>query len=387
MRENPDFSHLSNAAHRSGYLISGFIKKTLSREEEDELDQWLLSSEENMELFERLTGDETVDEFLSWYANDDTTQQLVAVKRRIPFRNDGGRRKWWRLVAAASIILVVFAFYYLSRQSGYKSNGSPGVSHVDRPWQTPFASLQLPDGLNIVLSGDTVIDDRFILSKGILSCNQHLSAEESIYAVNVPVGGFQQIRLSDGTMVWLNAASSIHFPLSFSGKSRRVAVSGECFFEVAKDARRPFIAGVSSIEVKAIGTSFNIRAYPDEVRHRITMREGIVIIEDSIHRQRLQTGQEMSINRGEWITESVVDARVATAWIDNEFHFQDAPIEEVMQAIARWYGNKVVFRDSVSAHFNARISRNEPISKLLNVLSKTGEVQFGIMGDTIYVSR
>jgi ferric-dicitrate binding protein FerR (iron transport regulator) len=180
-----------------------------------------------------------------------------------------------------------------------------------------------------------------------------------------PMGRQQQITLSDGTKVWLNAGSSLRFPTRFSGSQRKVEITGEVYFEVAHNATRPFMVSAGKEEIKVLGTHFNVNAYADEQMVKTTLLEGSVKINN---KAILQPGEQY----GNGIV-SKVDADVSVAWIFGYFQFEHADIKTVMRQLSRWYDVEVRYEGRITSEiFGGEIQRNLKLSEALELLSVTG---------------
>lgn len=203
--------------------------------------------------------------------------------------------------------------------------------------------------------------------------------------ITTPRGGQYQIALPDGSKVWLNAASSLKFPASFSDKERIVEVTGEAYFEVAKvtsassGTRVPFkvISGNQTVEV--LGTHFNINAYPEEATINTTLLEGSVKIWQlsTHHSKHLNPGQQARV--GKSIQVADVDVRGAVAWKNGYFNFSHENIESVMRKISRWYNVDITYEGDITREgFVGSISKFEQVSQVLEMLQLTGSVHFKI---------
>ena len=203
-----------------------------------------------------------------------------------------------------------------------------------------------------------------------------------------PRGGQYRLTLVDGTRVWLDAASSIRYPTSFTGAERTVEVTGQAYFEVAHDAKHPFHVRVGQLVVEDIGTSFNVNAYAEEGSIRVTLIEGKVGLSTVRSRETLDPGQQAAIgeNGAIGVTDHA-DLGEVLAWKNGLFSFNAADMAVIGRQISRWYDVDLVFRDSVPGHFVADIPRDEPVSKLLQLLELTGRVHFIIEGRKITVMR
>ena len=192
-------------------------------------------------------------------------------------------------------------------------------------------------------------------------------------------GSKSKITLPDSTVVWLNADSRIIYSDNFRGNKREVQLTGEAFFEVAKDASKPFVVTVDAITVQAIGTAFNINQFDKA----ITLTEGVIQISNEQHQRFLQPGDQW--HEGGKI--SKVDVQPITAWTKNEFKFKHATLTEIMPVLQRWYDCEIIYADSIGYHFNGTIDRSVPVSRVLELLEGTGHVHFTIEKNTITIKK
>lgn len=219
------------------------------------------------------------------------------------------------------------------------------------------------------------------------SADQVKSSQNTI---STPRGGQYTLTLPDGTKVWLNAASSLKFPTAFSKvNERKVALSGEAYFEVAK-LKIPFIVTTDQQKVEVLGTHFDINAYPDEPHTRTTLLEG------SIRVFSLKTGHEVTLSPGEasilkpaGLSVQKADMERNTDWKNGVFIFKNERLEEIMRKLARWYDVEVVYEPGAPRKetFSGSVSKYDLISKVLRKLELTGEVRFRIQGKKITVLK
>jgi ferric-dicitrate binding protein FerR (iron transport regulator) len=203
--------------------------------------------------------------------------------------------------------------------------------------------------------------------------------------LSTPRGGQYQLTLADGTVVWLNAASSITFPAAFSGKERSVTLSGEAYFEIAANASQPFIVKVGNMQVKVLGTHFNVMAYGDEQTMNTTLLEGAVKVAGATGEVLLQPGQQVKMDHAGALRVVAANLDEVIAWKNGIFSFNNAGIEEVMRQIARWYDAEVVYPDGIPQdRFQGEINRNADISTVLKILETSG-VKFTVRGHKILV--
>jgi len=258
------------------------------------------------------------------------------------------------------------------------------------------ASLTLADGSTIVLddaaNGLLTVQNGIQISKtenGRLYYDASHSSPDAVTGFNTistPRGGQYQLLLPDGTQVWLNAASSLKFPAAFSRDERRVELTGEAYFEVAKETSRPFrvVSGNQAIEV--LGTHFNVNAYQDDNDIRTTLLEGSVKVSqtDASLSKILKPGQQAVVKEN--IVISTVDAKQAIAWKNGYFIFSHENIKNIMQKISRWYDVDVSYEGAVTKEaFIGSMSRFENVSDVLDMLQSTGSVHFKTEGRKITV--
>lgn len=306
------------------------------------------------------------------------------------------RMRSLRWLAAASIVLVAAAGVWLYfRGAGLDADRFAGVAGRIVPGGNR-ALLQLANGQRITLDslsaglvaqphGARVMN----FKNGSLAYlkSKEASGEVSYNLLTTPRGGKYRLTLSDGTRVWLNAASSIRFPTVFGKDKREVDIGGEAYFEVAPNPHAPFVVHAGGFRLKVLGTSFNVQAYPDEATINTTLVTGAVLVTDGDADIRLKPGQQVLADgsgRLDLIPHADVDA--AIAWKNDLFWFDDEDIATVMRKIARWYNVDVEFRGKVREHFTGSLSRSSDVSRVFKLLGETGAVHFQVQDRKIIVS-
>lgn len=204
--------------------------------------------------------------------------------------------------------------------------------------------------------------------------------------IMTPRGGEYALQLEDGTKIWLNAASSISFPVPFSKSERCVTVSGEAYFEVAKNKKKPFIVQMhEGNKVTVLGTHFDVKAYSDEKAITTTLLEGKVEVKNEIDKIDIQPGEQSVTKPNGKIDVQSVDVQSAIAWKNGYFNFNNDDLETVMKQISRWYNVDVVYAGKDSQeHFYGEIQRSLNLSQILKVLEKSN-IHFKIKNQTIIV--
>jgi ferric-dicitrate binding protein FerR (iron transport regulator) len=344
--------------------------------------------------------------------NEDLTEALLhsrleqRLKHTIGAEKEPGKSRWkWKLPAAAAIILALAAGYFYMR-----SNSNPGTAKIETTKTntineinpgTDRALLTLADGSQIVLdsgSMGTIVSQHGIsvekLENGMVAYTIDASSvsksDEPVYhSITTPRGGQYRITLSDGTKVWLNAASSIRFPTVFPGNERKVEVTGETYFEVARNPQAPFRVKAESSVVEVLGTHFNVNAYTDEDAIRTTLLEGkvMVTVDGGATLKYLEPGQQSGITRdGRIHIVQNADTEEAVAWINGRFQFKSAELTTILRQIARWYDVDVEYSGKTNMRFSGQLKRSESVSKVLEMLKLTGEVDFKIDNRKIVVT-
>lgn len=386
-------------AFRTAYLIAGYIKENLTPREHEELDDWVTASMDNQLLFEELTDGKNLEKWLQWKEQLPTKQVLQRLKDQIEF-TPPLRRSWvTRLLpyaVAASLLIVIITAVVFYQKSNTKTGEIISKKIVtDLAPGGNRAILTLSDGstvrLDSVKNGSLARQGNINIVKqenGQLNYQEFNSgiqpASEAFNTLATPKGGQYELILPDGTMVWLNAASLLRYPTSFSGNERSVELTGEGYFEVATSASRPFIVSTNGITVQVLGTHFNVSAYPDDTTINITLAEGSVKVNESVV---LKPGQQAQVNRQGVIKKVVADLETTLAWKEGLFVFKNTPIDDVMRQVSRWYDASISYQTKPSEHFNVIISRNEPVSKLLHLLEQTQSVHFKIENKKITVMK
>ena len=308
----------------------------------------------------------------------------------------------WQATAAAAILILGFGLYWwLGLKESSKmadQNTRQTTALADLPPGGNKAVLTLGDGSEIILdsakNGNLGNQGNSNITKS--KTGELIYNEGSAKAVNAivfntlttPKGGQYHIVLPDGSGVWLNAASSLKFPTSFTGKERRVEITGEVYFEVMHNAKMPFIVKINETEVAVLGTHFNVMAYPDEKTIKTTLLEGAVKVSRAGKSATLSPGQQASITNsvGNINVLANVDTEKEMAWKNGYFQFEDENLESIMRQVARWYDVDVNYDGNMSKeHFTGRLPRNANVSKVLKILSLSG-VKFRIENKTINVT-
>lgn len=302
-------------------------------------------------------------------------------------RKKAGRIYW---AAAASVIILVSAgiYFWLQPQKQPDQQVTNVVPAGEILPGSDRAVLTLGNGRQVKLEGQKIISDGELQIRN--ENNELVYPESGVVSFNTmstPRGGQYQVRLPDGSRVWLNAASSITYPTVFKGKERVVELLGEAYFEVEKNTAMPFKVHVNGMDVKVLGTHFNVMAYDDETAAKTTLLEGAVQIIKGNSTAVLKPGQEASLdNTGEKIKIAAADVEQATAWKNGLFLFNRSDIRSIMRQLSRWYDFEIKYASTFeNRNFSGMISRKTELSQVLKMLQMTKDVNFKIEGRSVTV--
>ncbi|HEY4326490.1 MAG TPA: FecR domain-containing protein [Mucilaginibacter sp.] len=314
------------------------------------------------------------------------------------FKNENKKSHWPVLsIAASLLIFFTTGMYFLLLH-----RPQPQQSAIIKPLKNDFAPggnkaiITLSNGSTLALTGAKngvlASQGNMLISKTadgqIRYANSDGSSGSKAIVYNTaatPRGGQYQFILSDGTRVWLNSASSIKYPVEFTGNERKVELTGEAYFEVAHNAKKPFKVISRGQTVEVLGTHFNINAYSDETATKTTLLEGSVKVSSAIASNVIKPGEQAQlINRN--INIANVDVDEVVAWKNGFFHFDDNNIQEVMRQLARWYDVDIKYDGQLpTRRFSGEISRNVNASQILDILSFK-KIHYKIDGKFIIVT-
>lgn len=300
-------------------------------------------------------------------------------------------------IAAAALLFICGSYLWYSKQSNLHVEQTLGQNIA--PGKNA-ATLTLANGRKLVLTSDAsgnLADEPgasiIKTADGQLIYEIKDQADADPHATNklsTANGESYQLRLPDGTKVWLNAASSITYPVSFSRSAfREVDLNGEAYFEVSADKKRPFLVKTKHQKVKVLGTHFNVNAYSDQKSTKTTLLEGSVKLSgEGITKDLLLKPGEQAVLTASHIQVNTIDVEQAVDWKNDEFIFQSEPLESLMKRISRWYNVEVHYAVNVDqeATFTGKVSRAQPISALLNAL-QSGGLKFEVTGSKVLIKN
>ena len=380
-------------------LVEKYLHNIASKEETDKLFRWY-QSESSRDA--------------EWVVDNFEDEQLLKSRLYAKIMKHNGfetempaRRFWSKLTIAATIsVFLASALYLYSTKEQVQKNVI-----VEARVKSKLNDIQpgghkailiLADGRKIVLedskNGILVNQGGVKVQKnsnGIIeytltkqnnnSINEPEKVQNIYNTIQTPVGGKYQLNLADGSKVWLNSASSLRFPVFFTGDTRGVELKGEAYFEVSNDIHKKFSVRSGNQSVEVLGTHFNINAYSDEPSITTTLLEGEVrVIElNNNNSQILKPGEQSKVDRS--IKIKRIDTQVEVAWKEGYFYFKNADIETVMRQLGRWYGVTARYEGVFpEQHFAGAISTNLTLLEVLEILEKSN-IHFRLEGKEVIV--
>lgn len=385
-------------------LIGKYLEGNCTESEKKLVEDWYGDFEKIPISF--LKGDTVAINNLRKESFQELREQIAARKQeeqnKIVYLPKRVRQKWW-IAAAVLLILFLGTISYLGLHKNVEkrlSPASPGIS-VYKDDVAPGgdkATLTLANGTSINLDSAKVgqlsnlgYAKVFKTSSGQLKFKvlPEISKfpKEQYNILNTPQGGVYEIILADGTKVWLNSASSLRFPVAFVGSQRDVYLSGEAYFEVVQNSSMPFEVHVNNMEVKVLGTHFDVMAYNDESAVKTTLLEGSVQVSDGNQKVMILPGQQATVSRkaGDAMEVKPVNVTEVIGWKNGLFIFRNTDLQTVMHQLARWYAVTISYEGNVNGQINGMISRNTNLSQVLDMLTLVGGTHFKIEGRHVTV--
>ena len=383
---------------RLALLIKKHLDQTLTSEESVEMESLRREVPDHDRWFDNLTApDEVVtglNEIESVNVDRGWERLQAAMKAEEQPSTTRNILSRWKLAAVLTGAILITGILLWQLAGTGKSAPSPAeqLTTLIKPGQDK-AYLVLADGREILLdsagNGSLIIQGNMqVVKQGdVLSYKKADQQASPVYnTIRTPKGGQFKIELSDGSRVWLNAASSLRFPTNFAGTHRIVQLTGEAYFEVKSNPKRPFTVEVGSLKVNATGTRFNINAYPDENGILTTLAEGNVRVRSINSDVSLKPEQEVLTEpNGTMSPVRSADMETRLAWTNGKFIFNGADVPAIMRQIGRWYDVDVRYLGPVKGEtFTGMVSRQSDITRVLRIM-EAGGIRFRIEKNVIMV--
>ncbi|GAA4802394.1 DUF4974 domain-containing protein [Olivibacter ginsenosidimutans] len=359
-----------------------FYKKLVERYSKHEL------SFEELEIFFHLFNEGKLTTLLS----QSMQEEIMALEQR-KMHKTFALRRFGRLAVACSIILMLLGGYYVLLPTNNKKKLENKQLLTDRNPGSEQAILTLASGkvidLNSIPAGKEIDQSNIRIIKNGKGMVRYIfkndkatnTRAQEMHTLKVPAGGQYEITLIDGTKVWLNAASTLEFPANFSGRERKVYLTGEAYFEVASakgSEVRPFIVHTSHQLITVLGTRFDVNAYSNEKQVKTTLMQGGVKVATQEGERMLKPGQQAIVSHsGGKLNIAEVDVESVIDWKNGDFVFNNEELTSIMRKLERWYNIQVVYADNLpKGQYSGQIARNKKLTEVLKLLRLSGDGDF-----------
>lgn len=380
-------------------LIARDISGQLNQQEKNLLKKWINSSERNQRLYNKVVDTDNLSERIKLYEEIDTNRAWLQVEKLITVKKRTLTPILLKYAAAIMIpvLLGVTSYMYLGKKPVKNT-----ISTAEIRQGSSEAVLVMSSGEKVKLlknSKETLLENDGTV---INSTDNELSyggqkskdtRETLINTLIVPRGGEFNLTLSDGTRVFVNSMSKLEFPVNFTGNKREITLEGEAYFEVAKDKSRPFIVKIKGVRVEVLGTTFNIKAYPEDDQSFTTLVEGKVKLSSGNQSDSdyfLMPDQQAVYdpsNKGVVINK--VDARKIVQWTTGRYYFSDQTLEEIMKTLSRWYDFNYTFENQAikGVRFEGGLNKYGSIYPILDIINETGKVKVTVKNKDVIFSK
>lgn len=371
-------------------LIAEDVSGIISVENKVVLDEWLTTSDKNQKEYEQII--DRLKTELPGREKLDVEQEWEIFKQQI--KPETLKLKWWYSAAAAVLVGAVALFLYVKTPTETPKTANVAPKEILKERK---AILVLGDGRRMNISGDE--DTTLIAANGLhisTSGNRleyqkeedQLKEDKVQYnTLIIPRGAEYELRLSDGTIAWLNSSSSLTYPVNFDGDLRKVQMKGEVCFNVTKREHQPFVVTTGNVSVRVLGTLFNMQAYKGEPI-TTTLVRGKVEVSDGKIKRTIEPNQQAIISSGQFEVKQV-DAEEFIGWTNGIFNFTNTPLDIILDRLSRWYDVEVIYESPSAreAKFSLEVKRPDNISNILSKIEKTGRVRFEVQGRTVIVKE
>lgn len=383
--------------------IAAEIAGTISAEDKIALDRWLSADQSHLQIYAQIVKRlEQGEEVKSYRYEPAIKADWEKVKGQLETKK--GRKDYIRLFyryAAVAVLLIGIAVAYLQLNKSEDVAVLPVLAQRDTiKAGSSKAVLTLANGEKVVLEEtalDSIQTDGILIEKkeGGLSYRQaegQTTDEQEVFnVISIPNGGEYRLTLADGTKVWVNSGSELKYPVKFIGDTRTVYIKGEAYFEVAKDATHPFIVRTTNrMEVKVLGTHFNISAYEEDEIIATTLAEGKVEVSDGQQRLALTPNQQAVFEKKKAeFTCRNVDAYQYLSWKDGKFIFEDESLENIMERVSRWYNVQVFFKGNAirNLRFSGDLEKYDDFSTVVRMLEKVSRIHVEIKDTAVFIEE
>lgn len=375
-------------------IIFAVLADEATDKERHILIEWLNASDVNRAEYDKLKHLYQITNCKSSEKTFDVEQAWLQVRQHTVDKNKTFKFPVWIRYAAMVAMIVSIGMFFFS-----KSSQTPVISEVNmEDFDQP--TLLLANGEKIPLAEESFyMQEKHVVIKNNAKNQLIYESGEEITETKIinnnhlviPKGKTYQLSLSDGTRIWLNSETEITYPTHFSENKREVKLIGEAYFEVAKDKAKPFIVYANGMEIKVLGTSFNVSCYTSDNIISTTLVEGSVAVKTTHGKtETITPSEQFTYNKeNNKSTIQAVDTQLFTSWIEGKYIFKNATLEEIVTKLQHWYEFSIIYEDNnlKNKRYSIVAERNTKLDQLLEVISYTSEVKLERVNNIIHVKR
>lgn len=371
-------------------LLAKAIAGTLDEEESARLQAWREENEVNERLYEEVASAEYMKRKCREATRVNIVEGYMSVLRKRKRHARVQRVRRVSAVAAGILIPLLAVMIWFGQKEEIPSvqvaevirHGEVKAELIFSDGTTKFLEAKVKDSL-LLQQGANIV----IRNEGLSYVGDTSAAEVQYHTLRVPRGGEYSITLSDGSVVYLNSESELRYPVKFAGEDRRVYLSGEAYFDVTADKEHPFVVDLKTSAVKVLGTGFDVRAYKDENEILTTLVSGSVVFSAGKESVVLKPGEQAVLDQSGELETREVDTYLYTAWKEGVFAFKQQRLEEIMKIVSRWYNVNIFWENASQKEvvFTGKMRRYDDFSKIVEMLEMTGNTEFEIKGNNIFI--
>lgn len=387
-------------------LIAGKVLDSLNDIEEKQYNEFK-NDEQNQKIIQNILNKKEFEEWNHQMDGIDALKEWKQFVNKMQEPKKKGRVVKMRVLKAISSIAAILILAF-SINLGYKTFNENGeyqtIEESDIEPGEPQAKLVLTNGeeINLKSLNAKVINTGNVLitnAQGVLKYNSlkiDNQLEPTVNKLVIPKGGEYQLKLPDGTKIWMNSGSELTYALPFSNTERRVQLKGEAYFEVTHNKQKPFIVETIYQDVKVLGTEFNVSAYPEDSNIITTLVEGKVVVNSPNNQltqfeEFLKPNEQLMLDKETSVTVMrEVDTYIYTSWKDGRFKFVNEPLESFFKKLSRWYNVDVFIKDESikEIRFSGDLPRYKNMSNILKIIEEEMSIRIEVENNkVIYVSR